>query len=107
MASGDLCHSCDIGDIHHRVGRCLYVNSLGIFLHEAFHIFFIAVHTGKFNAIFGGNIVKETNTSAIQIRIHDQVIAGFEELHHHSDCCHTGRKCDGIYAILQRSDHLF
>ena len=75
MLSGNLRKFLNVCYIHHRIGRCFDINCLCLFFYKAFNIILITVHYRKCDPVFPGYIAKQTDASAIQITVHDQMIA--------------------------------
>ena len=59
------------------------------------------------NAVFDRHMFKQADTSAVQIRIDDQMISRCEQLHHHGDGSHAAGKGQRVYTILQGCHDLF
>ena len=81
VAFCNIRHLSDVGYVHHRVRRGLDVDGFCIFFHIAFHVITAAVDAGKFDAVFLVHMVEQTNASAVQIRIRNDVVSRAEQLH--------------------------
>ena len=90
VAFCNIRHLSDVGYVHHRVRRSFDVDCFCIFFHITLHVITAAVDAGKLDAVFLVDVVEQTNASAVQIGIRNDVVALAEHFHQKRDRCHAG-----------------
>ena len=81
MLLGNVRYLADINDIHHRIGRCLYVDCLCILLNISLNVFLCTVNVAESQTVLLVYMVKKPDTAAIQICICNDVVSRLEYLH--------------------------
>ena len=102
-----ICNCLNIRYFHHRIGRCLQIDSFCLRAQRCLH----RIHVGSIYTIHGNTIlvtdhVPQSQRTAVQIIGSDQMISGRKDFHHCSDCRHSRRKCQCLCSLFQQSNRL-
>ena len=107
MLSGDSADLRKVRHMHHRIRGRLQIQCLRLRPDRRADIVFAEVDCRECQSVFAVYQIEQSRAAAVQIAVHNDMVAGLEQFHQNINRRHSCRKRHRVVAALEKCHHRF